>query len=251
MVLICAVTILSVHVQSVTFKFFNNPFPIVVGDFMSRLVLLLAFLAVSFHAVAQNNFTLQHSLYAGAGISVAPEDLAGIESIDDKGYVQNGPTIALNYMARFHRFIAIGATIGHSRNNLNALAVAQSFSSATSVQTEPYRLTFLMADVYGLFPVKQWQFYAKGGLGSMLPDVWEMKIRNDVGSGTIKSGGKFEPAYATALGVNYNFGKINLGLESALLSSEPEFEFELNGAVTYKKQWLSAFNHVVKGGFRF
>jgi hypothetical protein len=218
---------------------------------MNRFYLVLALCAISFCAIAQKGFPIQHSLYVGAGVSIAPEDLAGIESIDDKGYVQNGPTIALSYIARFHQFIAVGATIGYSQNNLNALAVAQSFSSATSVQTEPYRLTFLMADVYGLFPVKQWQFYAKGSLGSMLPDVWEMKIRNDVGSGTIKSGGKFEPAYATALGVNYNFGKINLGLESALLSSEPEFEFEMNGTFAYKKQWLSAFHHVVKGGFKF
>ncbi|MER2999080.1 hypothetical protein [Pontibacter populi] len=218
---------------------------------MIRFYLVLALCVVSMHAVAQNEFTVQHSLYVGAGISMAPEDLAGIESIDDKGYVQNGPTIALNYVARFHRYMAVGATIGHSRNDLNSAAVAQSFSSSTSVQTEPYTLTFLMADVYGLFPVKQWQFYAKGSLGSMLPDVWEMKIKNDVGSGSIKSGSKFEPAYAGTLGVNYNFGKISLGLESALLASEPEFEFELNQSVTYKKQWLSAFNHMVKAGIRF
>ncbi|MBC5774237.1 hypothetical protein H8S95_09195 [Pontibacter sp. KCTC 32443] len=194
---------------------------------------------------------MQHKIFVGGGLSMAPESLAGIESADNKGYVENGPIVAINYVAGLHRYYGAGLTIGHSRNNLNAIAVANSFSSATTVQTEAYTLTFLMADLYGMFPVKQWNFYAKGSLGSMLPDIWEMKITNDVGSGTVKSGKKFVPAYAAALGVNYTFGKVDIGLESNLLASEPEFEMQLNQSVSYRKQWLSAFNHTIKTGFRF
>lgn len=218
---------------------------------MNRLILVLALCAVSFCAVAQNGFPVQHSIYIGGGISMAPEDLAGIESADNKGYVENGPTIAVNYLIRLHRYFGVGATIGHSRNNLNAKAVAQSFTSATTVNTEPYTLTFLMADIYGLLPVKQWQFYGRGSLGSILPDVWEMKIKNDVGSGTVKSGEKFVPAYSGALGLSYNLGRIDVGVESSLLASEPEFEIQLMKSTTYRKQWLSAFNYTIKTGIRF
>jgi hypothetical protein len=217
---------------------------------MIRLILTLAFCAVSFCVVAQSDFPVQHNIYIGGGLSMAPESLAGIETADNKGYVENGPIFMVNYLTRFHRYIGAGLTLGHSRNDLNSAAVAQAFTSATTVQTEPYTLTFLTADIYGLLPVKQWHFYAKGSLGSMLPDVWEMKIENDFGSGTVKSGKKFGVTYAGALGLNYNLGKIDVGLESSLLVSEPEFEIQLK-STTYRKQWLSAFNHTVKTGFRF
>jgi len=194
---------------------------------------------------------VQHSLYINGGIAIAPETLAGIESDDNKGYVENGPILALSYVARLHRHFGVGATIGHSRNNLNAAAVSQSFSSATTVDTSPYTLTFLMADVYGMYPVKQWQFYARGSLGSVLPDVWEMHIKNDIGSGTVRSGKTFKPAYGGGLGVNYSFGRIDVGAEYGVLASEPEFEIQLSKSTSYRKQWLSAFNYTLKAGFRF
>lgn len=219
---------------------------------MNRFIFLLALLAMPFGAIAQESQSaVRHNVSVGGGISLAPEDLAGIESADNKGYVKNGAVVTVHYLAELHRFFGVGATIGHSRNDLNATAVAASFSSSTTVKTEPYRLTFLMADVYGLLPVKQWQFYAKGSLGSMLPDIWEMKITNSVGSGTVTSGREFVPAYAGALGVKYHLGKFNIGLESCLLASKPEFEVELNESITYRKQWLSAFNHTIKTGYRF
>ncbi|NDK56825.1 hypothetical protein [Pontibacter fetidus] len=218
---------------------------------MIRLVFILALCAVSVGAVAQRSFPVQHHVYVGGGIAVAPESLAGIESADNKGYVENGPVVALNYLAKLHRYVGIGATLGHSRNNLNAVAVASSFSSATTVKTEPYALTYLMADVYGMLPVKQWQFYVRGSAGSILPTGWEMYITNDVGSGTVKSGQHFVPAYATAAGVTYSLGRIDLGVESNLLASEPEFEVQISKSVSYRKQWLSAFNHTIKTGYRF
>ncbi|MEJ8758634.1 hypothetical protein WG947_16595 [Pontibacter sp. H259] len=218
---------------------------------MNRLIWLLAFYMVSLCAVAQRSFPVQHSIYVSSGISMAPESLAGIESADNKGYVENGLIVAMNYMARLHPYIGIGTTLGHSRNNLNANAVAKAFSSATTVQTEPYKLTFLMADVYGVLPVKKWQFYGRGSLGSILPDVWEMKIKNDIGSGTVKSGDKFVPAYSGAAGVLYKVDRVAIGFETSLLASEPEFEIKLIQSTSYRKQWLSAFNHTFKTGIQF
>ncbi|MBB6609948.1 hypothetical protein H7F15_02770 [Pontibacter sp. Tf4] len=218
---------------------------------MNRYMVMLALLVCSLHVSAQKNNPVQHAVFIGLGISMAPEDLAGIESADNKGYVRNGPVGTLSYLAGIRKYIGVGATLGHSRNDLNAAAVARAFSSATTVETEPYALTYLMADVYGMYPVKQWQFYAKGSLGSMLPDLWEMEIRNDIATGTVRSGRTFVPAYAGALGLNYSLGKVTIGLESCLLASEPEFEIELNNVTTYRKQWLSAFNHMLKTGYRF
>jgi len=182
---------------------------------------------------------------------MAPEELAGIKSADGKGYVEHGPVIALSYQATLHKYLGIGATLAHSRNNLNADAVSGSFISATTVQTETYTLTYLMGDVYGTLPVNKWLFYAKGSLGGILPDLWTMEISNNVGKGTVQSGHKFVPAYAGALGVNYKLGKVNIGLESCLLASRPEFDLEMNQVVTYRKQWLSAFNHTIRTGFSF
>lgn len=218
---------------------------------MPRYLFLLILSIVGIKVAAQNNFQSQQYFTLGAGISMAPEELAGIKSADGKGYVEHGPVIALSYLAMLHKYVGIGATLAHSRNNLNADAVADSFISATTVQTETYTLTYLMGDVYGMLPVNKWLFYTRGSLGSILPDLWTMEISNDVGKGTVQSGHKFVPAYAGALGVNYKVGKVSIGLESCLLASKPEFDLEMNQVVTYRKQWLSAFNHTIRTGFSF
>ncbi|NEM96597.1 hypothetical protein [Pontibacter burrus] len=218
---------------------------------ISRYLLLLLLLTVGFRVAAQNISLSQQSVTFGAGISMAPEELAGIKSMDGKGYVEHGPVVMLSYLAMLHKYVGIGATLAHSRNNLNADAVADSFISATTVQTETYTLTYLMGDVYGTLPVNKWLFYARGSLGSILPDLWTMEISNDVGKGTVQSGQKFVPAYAGALGLNYKLGKVSIGLESCLLASRPEFDLEMNQVITYRKQWLSAFNHTIRTGFSF
>ncbi|HEY4652481.1 MAG TPA: outer membrane beta-barrel protein [Pontibacter sp.] len=216
---------------------------------MNRLSLVLALLVASLSVSAQQRSSVQHSVYVAAGLSIAPEDLAGIKGIDNKGYVEDGSTVAVSYLAEVRRYVGVGATIGYSRNNLNADAIAGAASS--EIKTEAYAHSFLTADIYGIYPVKQWRLYGRVGLGMVLPGAWQMQVTNSMGSGTVQSRRKLVPGYSAGIGFTYALSKFNVGLDSGLLASKPEFEARSASASTSKKQWVSVFNHTIRAGYRF
>src|SRR5690606_20482340 len=119
----------------------------------------------------------------------------------EKGYVQNGPAAAINYVYRFYKYAGAGVTLSHSQNNLNAEAIGG--ASASEVETEAYKQTFILADIDGLYPFRQWKFYLKGSIGTVIANKWQMTAVNKVGSGTATTGGKPDLAYSGAAGVLY------------------------------------------------
>jgi hypothetical protein len=177
-------------------------------------------------------------------------EFGGIAGISLKGFVEDGVNVQVSYTSDLHQNFAIGATIGHSSNNLDTAAIAA--ASAISVDTEPWKSTYVLADVYAKLPVQSWALYAKGSAGVMLPRSWNLYAENEDGSGSIHVSKKFIPAYQVAAGIKYTIQeRVDVGVESGMLASKPEFKIDLEGFQDSRKQWIIAWNSILKVGYRF
>jgi hypothetical protein len=215
---------------------------------MSRLLMLIVCLMLLVPAFAQFGKDVNHTIIMQVGICSVPEELAGVKSVDGKNYVEDGLIYSLGYTAELHRFFSLGASVGRTSNELNQAAIAG--ASLANVKTETFRQTLFFADAYAKLPYKSWQLYLKGSYGSIIPDTWELQVENKSGSGSIHTIQEFSPAYAGGLGINYRLGKVNIGLESILVSTKPEFKIRSNNSITFSRQWISAYNHMLRLGYR-
>lgn len=216
---------------------------------MKQTLLFVLLLCCSVSTYAQRSDTRPHHINAGLGIAVPPGVTHEIMGVTADDIIMDGQLFTISYAGDIFRFLALGATFGSRSNTINGDAIAE--ASSATVTVEPWKMNFLLSDLYLKLPVKNLTIYAKGSAGIGFPRAWRLNAVNESGRVTISTGPKMTQVYGAAGGISYSFGIFEIGIESGALVNSPEFELDLDGDITRQKQIVGTINHSLKVGLRF
>jgi hypothetical protein len=222
---------------------------------MTKYLLTLLYTFCSLSVFAQvDNFHKGTTIFIVGGVSIPGSEFANATGIEVKDYVDRGPYTALGFKRDVHKYFAVGVTGGYSQNKLNIRAIEE--ASSTSIETVPWKSSFLVADFYAQMPIQKWTPYLKGSAGAAFPNNWEFYAEQSHSNGTFLSGttnttDDIQLAYMAGIGITFTANKFVLGLESNGLAYKPEFEIDLNGSPGRRKEWIATFNQSISIGYKF
>ncbi|QCR23182.1 hypothetical protein [Pontibacter sp. SGAir0037] len=209
---------------------------------------LLISALVTFPGLAQERSKRTHHIYLQGGIA-APLGELDLMGLRIEGMINDGGIAKISYAKDIFSFLAVGATIGRRVNSFN-IAVMEEATSGT-VLVPPWRTTTALADLYLKLPLKQFSIYTRGSVGLAMPKTWQLDIHTSVETGRLSTVRKPAEAYSAAGGISYRINKLEFGLETDLLLTNPELRLDFDGMQSQQKQLVGTWNNSLRLGYNF
>lgn len=206
---------------------------------MIKYILCLILLCIGTAASAQD--TLRHT----SRFSISYSSSFPIGDFRNTSYdaeyppfATDGGMLQLNYAYGIKKNLYAGASVGWRRNPFHLESfVKDEDELVLSKESKPWHSFLAMADVQYLLHARDGFAYLKGSLGAASNRTNTLNINTPYGPITHTAAKATALAFGVSAGAQVNLRQFGIGLETAILSTNPTFErFTAQGKIlTYKQ----------------
>lgn len=216
---------------------------------MKKTLLVLWFTCFALAAFPQNAIQKQHHVYLHLGTSAPLANIDEFIGIQAKGMIRNGYMAKISYARDIRKHFSLGATLGRSLNRFDREAIARAANG--TVEIDPWKSTFLLADAHLKLPLRKLTVYGKGSLGLLFPQTWSLTAVSGQYTGTLRTIEATAVAYGAGLGISYALGRFEVGFETDALAARPELQFEHENITVNQRQLIGTHNNTLRLGLIF
>jgi hypothetical protein len=217
------------------------------------LYLLLFFIV--FKATAQSDspaHTSQFRVYFGGAFPKGDFQSSDFEDTYTP-FAMSGPLMQVSYARTIGRNLFGGATLGLRINAMDLDKFAEENDELVmSKKSRPWQSVFTLADAEYRFNLTDGYFFVKGSAGAAFNRSATLHVETTYGTIAQAADKNTAFAYGASTGLFANFDKFELGFETGILSTRPEFRFiDAQGSATNYKLSMTTINLGIFGAFSF
>jgi hypothetical protein len=222
---------------------------------MKTTLLFLLLVFTAFTASAQSDSSAHKSefrVYFGGAFPKGEFQSSDFEDTYTP-FAVSGPLMQVSYAKAVGRNLYGGATLGLRINAMDLDKFAdENDELVISKKSAPWQSVFTLADAEYRFNLTDGYFFVKGSAGAAFNRSATLHVETIYG--TIEQAASKNTAFAYGIntGLFVNFDKFELGFETGILSTRPEFKFtDAQGRTTNYKLSMTTINLGIFGAFSF
>ncbi|MER2997905.1 hypothetical protein [Pontibacter populi] len=222
---------------------------------MKSILLGLLLVFITFTASAQSDSSAHASefrVYFGGAFPKGDFQSSDFEDTYTP-FAVSGPLMQVSYARSVGRNLYGGATLGLRINPMDLDKFADDNDELVlSKQSRSWQSVFTLADAAYRFNLTDGYFFVKGSAGAAFNHSAALHVETTYGTIDQAADKATAFAYGVATGMFMNLDKLELGFETGILSTRPEFKYtDTQGRSTNYKLSMTTINLGIFGAFRF